>query len=133
MAIKRMKFQLLRGRHRESSAKGTKVYVPGEIVVSPFDLVKKFGKTKFAFEGDVDPNAPAPVEILPKADAEPATEEKTENVPAPASRVIAVHKGRGKYNVVYEDTGEAVNDSLLSKLEANDIVLEMNRTLEDAE
>ena len=100
-----MKYRLLTGQHRE----GKKGYTPGDIVESEKDLTATFGDEKFERV-----NLPVPPP-LPVSKKDKTLAEKKE---IDAKKLVAVHKGAGRWDVIRADTDEKINDKLLSREEA---------------
>ena len=102
-------FELVRGTHQEGTARGLKRLEPGAIIKTgrPLDEIfpNKFRRVT--------------VKGLPEDDTDADVEEV-------AVKFKMVHVGRGKYHVVNSSTGERINDKLLPKSQAEEMVLELN-------
>ena len=90
------RYKLLVGYHYDEERKR---HSPGDVIESDVDLVAKHGAAKFA--------------KLERSRAPVSDDEKTTGGPF----VLESH-GRGKWDVVDESKGEAVNEEFLSKADA---------------
>jgi len=71
------------------------------------------------------------LDLLERLD--PPPEEQEQDSPKPSIGLRLRHKGAGKYDVIYEATGQPINDVLLSKEEAEALIDERQDILEGAE
>ena len=96
------KFRLRSGKYHGFKDGQRHIYQKGEII-------------------DIDPeNTKFMMDLLEPIDHIETEEERTA---APRVQLEIVHKGGGKYNVINSVTGKPVNDKLLTKSQAQDLVM----------
>jgi len=124
--MKKRQFRLKFGTHRD----GKTVYTAGSLVPSDRDLMEIFQNKFEEVEGDDTPDKAPPKKrrrrSSPKKESEEASP-KEETSPSrkkqePLVGLSMRFKGSGLYDVINDETGEALNDTPLSKEEAEELV-----------
>jgi len=131
-----MKFKLLVGMHFENGARYDARDKKNNIIVTELDLAEKFGANKFQRLIDEDsPQRVTKAQDLDKGADVVAPASHVVDVPKPApvpvpepdkdeltpDKLVAMHKGRGRWVVIDSRTDKPIHDGTLSKKEAKEL------------